>query len=70
MQKRAKQSTNTRIDNLLNLTGLSQRRINSQSELNSILDMPCNYKGVDERLDALRQSSMEYLYTALKGIKS
>lgn len=68
--ERAKQSTNTRIDNLLNLTGLSQRRINSQSELNSILDMPCNYKGVDERLDALRQSSMEYLYTALKGIKS
>ena len=68
--ERAKQSTNTRIDNVLSLTGLSQRRINSQSELNSILDMPCNYKGVDERLDALRQSSMEYLYTALKGIKS
>lgn len=68
--ERAKQSTNTRIDNLLNLTELSQRRINSQSDLHSILDMPCNYKGVDERLDALRQSSMEYLYTALKGIKS
>lgn len=68
--ERAKQSTNTRIDNLLNLTELSQRRINSQSDLHSILDMPCNYKGVDERLDMLRQSSMDYLHTALKGIKS
>lgn len=68
--ERAKQSTNTRIDNLLNLTELSQRRINSQSDLHSILDMPCNYKGVDERLDMLRQSSIDYLHTALKGIKS
>lgn len=67
--ERAKQSTNTRIDNLLSLTGLSQRRINAQSDLNPILDMPCNYKGVDERLDALRQSSMDYLHTALKGIE-
>ena len=67
--ERAKQSTNTRIDNLLSLTGLSQRRINAQSNLNPILDMPCNYKGVDERLDALRQSSMDYLHTALKGIE-
>lgn len=66
----AKQSTNTRIDNLLHLTGLSQRRINGNSDPVSVLSLPCDYKGVDERLDTLRKSSFAYLQNALKGLES
>lgn len=64
----AKQSTNTRIDNLLNLTGLTRRRISVSSSIEDILTMPLDYTGVDERLNTLRASSLEYLQNALKDI--
>lgn len=64
----AKQSTNTRIDNLLNLTGLPQRRISVSSSIEDILTMPLDYTGVDERLNILRASSLDYLQNALKDI--
>lgn len=64
----AKQSTNTRIDNLLNLTGLPQRRISVSSSIEDILTMPLDYTGVDERLNILRVSSLDYLQNALKDI--
>ncbi len=63
-----RQSTNTRIDNLLNITGLSQRKIDCKYDLKLILDMPCNYTGAEDRLNLLRQSSRAYLHTALAGL--
>ena len=63
-----RQNTNTRIDNLLNITGLSCRKIDCNRDLKSILNMNCNYVGVDDRLSSLRQSSRAYLRTALSGL--
>ena len=63
-----RQSTNTRIDNLLNITGLSQRKIDCKYDLKLILNMPCNYTGAEDRLNLLRQSSRAYLHTALAGL--
>ena len=64
----AKQSTNTRIDNLMSLTGLQQRRINAQTGVNAILNTQSDYAEVDKRLQLQRKSSMEYLRNALKGL--
>lgn len=64
----AKQSTNTRIDNLLNLTGLSIRRVNSQMTVEQLLNLPNDFTGVDEKLNKLRESSINYLTNALKGL--
>lgn len=64
----AKQSTNTRIDNLMSLTGLSERRVNTQTDINAILNTQSDYAEVDRRLLSLRQFSMEYLHNALTGL--
>lgn len=63
-----KQNTNTRIDNLMSLTGLQQRRVNAQTGVNAILNTQSDYAEVDKRLQLQRKSSMEYLCNALKGL--
>ena len=64
----AKQSTNTRIDNLLHITGLEDRRMTKDKTVDGVI----NYKGpfdvVDDKLNAYRKSSMEYLHNALKDL--
>ncbi len=64
----AKQSTNTRVDNLLNLTGLSNKRMTPERTADDVIDFPVDFTGVDKRLEKLRESSMEYLKNALKGL--
>ncbi|MBU3807461.1 MAG: polysaccharide pyruvyl transferase family protein [Candidatus Phocaeicola faecipullorum] len=63
-----RQSTNTRIDNLLNITGLQQRRMTADSNVEGVLGMSCDFSRVGERLDAMRRSSFNYLETALGGL--
>jgi len=65
----AKQSTNTRIDNLLHITGLEDRRMTSDKTIDDILNFRGNFNGVEDKLNVLRKSSMEYLYNAFKGLK-
>lgn len=64
----AKQSTNTRIDNLLHITGLEERRWNTSKSVKQAIELKSDYLKVDERLDGLRESSMNYLHTALEGL--
>ena len=65
----AKQSTNTRIDNLLHITGLEDRRMTSDKTIDDILNFRGNFNGVEDKLNVLRKLSMEYLYNAFKGLK-
>ena len=65
----AKQGTNTRIDNLLHITGLEDRRMTSDKTIDDILNFRGNFNGVEDKLNVLRKSSMEYLYNAFKGLK-
>lgn len=65
----AKQSTNTRIDNLLNITGLGNRRMTKDKTVDGILNFKGNFDGVEDKLNALRKSSMDYLYNAFNGLK-
>jgi len=64
----ARQNTNTRIDNLLNLVGLSDRKIAADKAVRDVLDKPCDFMGVDDRLNTLRKSSFAYLDKAFKGL--
>ena len=65
----AKQSTNTRIDNLLHITGLEDRRMTNDKTVEEIVNFKRIFEGVDEKLNALRKSSMDYLYNAFKDLK-
>lgn len=65
----AKQSTNTRIDNLLHITGLEDRRMTNDKTIEEVVNFKRNFDGVDEKLKALRKSSMDYLYNAFKDLK-
>ena len=64
-----KQSTNTRIDNLLDITGLQQHRMAVDSPVEYVFTMADDFNGVDEKLDHLRRSSFDYLKTALGGLE-
>lgn len=65
----AKQSTNTRIDNLLHIAGLEDRRMTQGKTADDVIKFKGDFDGVDGRLDALRKSSMDYLYNAFNGLK-
>lgn len=64
----AKQSTNTRIDNLLHITGLEDRRMTKDKTIEDVISYKGSFDGVDARLNAYRKSSMDYLYNALKNL--
>lgn len=64
----AKQSTNTRIDNLLHITGLEGRRMTANKTADEVLNYNGSFNQVDEKLDVLRASSMAYLKNALKDL--
>lgn len=65
----AKQSTNTRIDNLLHITDLEDRRMTNDKTIEEVVNFKRNFDGVDEKLNALRKSSMDYLYNAFKDLR-
>lgn len=64
----AKQSTNTRIDNLLHITGLEDRRMTKDKTVEDVISSKGSFDGVDARLNAYRKSSMDYLNNALKNL--
>lgn len=64
----AKQSTNTRIDNLLHITGLEDRRMTKDKTVDGVINYKGPFDGVDDKLNAYRKSSMEYLHNALKDL--
>lgn len=64
----AKQSTNTRIDNLLHITGLEDRRMTKDKSVEDVISYKGSFDGVDARLNAYRKSSMDYLNNALKNL--
>lgn len=64
----AKQSTNTRIDNLLNLAGLENRRMTISKTIEDVLFMTSDFEEVDEILNRLRKYSMNYLQEAFANL--
>lgn len=65
----AKQSTNTRIDNLLHISGLEDRKMTNDKTIEEVVNFKRIFDGVDEKLNAMRKSSIDYLYNAFKDLK-
>ena len=63
---KAKQNTNTRIDNLLEITGLQNRKISSNQDIHDILNIKSDFLQTEKKLDDLRKQSFDYIQTALK----
>lgn len=64
------QSTNTRIDSLLSLTGLEKQKIGDnwkEHDLFELLNNEIQYKLVDKKIEEERQKSLAYLKNALYG---
>lgn len=62
------QSTNTRIDSLLSMTGLEDRRIsinNRSVDIDKYLNREVQYKDVDKKLKDKRNQSIKYLRDAI-----
>lgn len=67
-QNQNSQSTNTRIDSLLELSGLTNRRVadlSSLSQINKMLENEIDYDVVDQKIEAERQKSFEFLKKSL-----
>jgi Polysaccharide pyruvyl transferase. len=60
-------STNTRIDNLFELPGLSDRHINAADNPKICVDTPVDYSSALADIALLRKSSWTYLTRALEG---
>lgn len=61
----SKQSRNSRIESLFNLTGLESRHCTGT--VSDIIDKEIDYAAVDEKVAAIREKSIEYLENALKN---
>ena len=61
------QSTNTRIDSLLTMAGLEDRRININRsiDIDKYLNIEVQYKDVDKKLKEKRSQSIGYLKNAI-----
>lgn len=66
--KAGKSSKNSRIDTLLNITGLESRRKTSDFDNCEIFDIPIDYVAVDKIMDAYRNDSVVFLKKCLEGI--
>ena len=67
--KNALQNTNTRIDNLLCLTGLYERRIIKSITVEKIITFAQGFDRVDEKLGELRKLSLNYLANSLADLE-
>lgn len=60
-------STNSRLNSILAITGLENRKIDSSQEITNDMLVPIDYSNLNERLEILRADSMQFLQNALKA---
>lgn len=68
--RNTKQSTNSRLDTLFNMTGVKGRLLTGNEKIENCLKIETDYNEVHQKLDDVRKQSFEYLLTALKDERS
>lgn len=61
-----KQSTNSRLDTLFNLTGIINRLLEGDENIREVLDINTDYEIVNKRIQICREESYQYLKRALE----
>lgn len=64
--RKTKSSTNSRLDTLFNMVGISGRIMNGNEDIEMCMDMKINYETVHKDLENVRKESYGYLLDALK----
>lgn len=64
--RNTKQSTNSRLDTLFHLTGISGRLLDGNEKIQDCLKIDTNFESVHEKLELVREKSYDYLKKALK----
>ena len=67
---KSKQSTNSRLDTLFDLTGIKGRIMKSDEDIDNCLKHSIDYDLVDKKLKSVRKASFAYLMDALKDERS
>lgn len=65
--RNTKQSTNSRLDTLFNLTGITKRLLTGDEEIVECLAIETDFESVHKKLEVVRQQSYDYLLNALKN---
>lgn len=65
-KEHAIQNTNTRIDNLLKITALTNRNITTNTPIDEVLNIQTDFSSTEKKLKELREHSLNYLINALK----
>jgi len=65
--RNTKQSTNSRLDTLFNLTGISGRIMKGDENVRDCFNMEIDYEEAYKRLDKLREDSYAFLVKSLNG---
>lgn len=64
--RNTKQSTNSRLDTLFHLTGISERLLKGDEDIKDCLKIETDFETVHKKLEQVRQNSFGYLQAALK----
>ena len=64
--RNTKQSTNSRLDTLFNLTGITGRLLTGNEKIEECLKIETDFELIHKRLEIIRQQSYDYLQKALK----
>lgn len=63
--RNTKQSTNSRLDTLFNMTGIVDRVLEGNENIKECINLEIDYEEVHSRLKQVREKSLEYLVKAL-----
>ena len=66
---KAKVSTNSRIDSLLEMVDLKNRLLTGKEEIKEVMNNEINYKKINKTLEEFRNTTKEFLKEALEGGK-
>lgn len=66
-KENGKQSTNSRIDSILAITGLNNRRLTGNEDVNNCVDVDPDFSIADINISKLRKQTDDYLNEALKN---
>lgn len=68
--RQTRQSTNSRMDTLFNLTGVTGRMLTGEESISDCLAVHTDFNEVQRKLDNVREKSYKYLERALKDERS
>lgn len=68
--RKTRSSTNSRLDTLFHMTGIENRLLNGDEDIEMCINIKTDFDAANQRIEEERQRSLEYLMTALENKKS